>query len=262
MRLVILIGTLILPPTASAAEPLHAPWQALLDAHVETLSQGYATRVDYDGMLRDRARLERYLERLASVSRESFDAWTPARQLAFLLNAYNAWTIDLVLSAYPELDSIRDLGNWFRSPWERRFVSLFGKEWTLDELEHDLIRGSGRYREPRIHFAVNCASIGCPALSKRAFTGDDLDAQLDAATRRFLSDRSRNRLEDGRLRVSRIFDWYRGDFESGWRGADSLAAFLARYADALELTPEQAQRLAAGEIQITFLRYDWGLNDA
>lgn len=166
-----------------------------------------------------------------------------------------------MLSGYPGLDSIRDLGNWFRSPWARRCVSMFGQEWTLDELEHDLIRGSGRYREPRVHFALNCASIGCPALSERAYIGDDLDAQLDAATRRFLADRSRNRLENGTLRVSRIFDWYRGDFASGWRGADSLAAFLARYADALGLTPEQAQRLEAGEIPIRFLRYDWGLND-
>ena len=245
-----------------AAEPFHDDWQVLLDAHVEPVSQGQATRFDYAGMQQDRAVLDRYLERLAGVTRASFDAWPASRQLAFLINAYNAWTVELVLTAYPELDSIRDLGNWFRSPWERRFVSLFGEQWTLDELEHDLIRGSDRYREPRIHFAVNCASIGCPALSERAYTGDDLEAQLEAATRRFLSDRSRNRFEDGRLRVSRIFDWYREDFASGWRGADSLGAFLARYADALGLTAEQAQRLEAGETPITFLPYDWGLNDA
>jgi hypothetical protein len=137
---------------------------------------------------------------------------------------------------------------------------LLGKERTLDEIEHELIRGSGRYRDPRLHFAVNCASIGCPALRGEAYDGARLEAQLDEQARRFLSDRSRNRLEGGTLHVSPIFKWYRGDFEQGWRGANTLGAFLALYADAIGLIPAQAQALREGTLPIEFLDYDWRLN--
>ncbi len=238
----------------------HAPWSELLRAHVVVLRDGQATQVDYAGMAADRTELNRYLKALSSVTRAQFDRWPALDQLAFLINAYNAWTIDLILQAYPEVDSIKDLGWILQSPWKKRFVPLLGETRSLDEIEHELIRSSGRYAEPRIHFAVNCASIGCPALRPEAFVGARLDAQLETATRLFLSDRTRNRLRGDKLEVSSIFRWYREDFERGWRNADDLAAFLALYAEPLGLDPDALRRLADGRIKIRFLDYDWRLN--
>lgn len=260
--LIRLFLVLLLGASAVAAQAASTPddWNQLLKQHVVTLQGGHATAVDYQGMARDKTRLTAYLARLAQVQRGEFDRWPTAAQLAFLVNAYNAGTVDLVLSGYPGISSIKDLGSLFSSPWKKRFLPLLGKEHSLDEIEHELIRGSGRYRDPRIHFAVNCASIGCPALRSEAYDSVQLDTQLEDQARRFLSDRSRNRLEDGTLRVSSIFKWYRGDFEQGWRGARSLGAFLALYAEAMGLTPAQAQALREGTLPIEFLDYDWQLN--
>ena len=239
----------------------HGDWDRLLAAHVSDIGDGFATAVDYTGFSKDRDALEAYLDALAAVEQSEFDRWDRDEQLAFLINVYNAWTVELILTAYPDLDSIRDLGSFFSSPWKKSFVRLFGEEVSLDHVEHTLIRGSGRYEEPRIHFAVNCASIGCPALAAEAYRGDTLEQQLEAATRRFLADSTRNRTNNNALEVSSIFKWYRGDFEKGWRGIDSLGAFLARYADAVGLTDEQADQAAKSKMRIRFLSYDWALND-
>jgi hypothetical protein len=135
-----------------------------------------------------------------------------------------------------------------------------GEKRSLDDIEHGLIRGSGRYNDPRIHFAVNCASIGCPALRNQAYRGDILEAQLEEATVLFLSDKSRNRLSEGSLQISSIFKWYREDFERGWRGAATLPQFLALYKDSLGLGDAETDELASGNITIAFLDYDWKLN--
>lgn len=260
IRLFLMFCLSVSANVTQAAGIAHDDWDRLLKQHVVTLPGGHATAVDYQGMARDKALLTAYLARLAQVQRGEFDRWPTVAQLAFLSNAYNAGTVDLVLSGYPGITSIKDLGSLFSSPWKKRFLPLLGKERTLDEIEHELIRGSGRYRDPRVHFAVNCASIGCPALRSEAYDSVRLDAQLEEQARRFLSDRSRNRLEGGVLRVSPLFKWYRGDFEQGWRGAESLGAFLALYADAMGLTPAQAQALREGTLPIEFLDYDWRLN--
>jgi hypothetical protein len=201
-----------------------------------------------------------YLDQLAKISREQFDSWPKDDQLAFLINAYNAWTVELILTKYPDLESIKDLGTLFQSPWKKKFIPLLGEKRSLNDIEHGLIRGSGRYNDPRIHFAVNCASIGCPALRNQAYQGDILEKQLEEATTLFLSDKSRNRLNDGELLVSSIFKWYREDFERGWRGAADLPQFLALYKNSLGLGDAEAGKLAAGNIAIGFLAYDWKLN--
>ena len=236
---------------------LHAPWTALLQKHVRLSADQQRSAVDYAGFRQDREQLKAYLSNLAELSQETFDQWGEARQLAFLINAYNAWTVELVLRQSPGLESIRDIGGWFRSPWSLEFIPLLGASRSLDDIEHRLIRGSGRYREPRIHFAVNCASVGCPALADTAYTADALERQLDLASRRFLQDRSRNRLRDGRLQISPIFKWYREDFE---QAAGSLSAFLLRYAEDLGLDAGQRTALANGGIKIEFTEYDWALN--
>ncbi|MBP9148659.1 MAG: DUF547 domain-containing protein [Rhodoferax sp.] len=249
--------------TPAKAQNQTAPasdWDALLKKHVRPLRGGQATEVDYAGFATDRTRLQTWLAGQTKVARVEFDRWGNAEQLAFLINAYNAWTIELVLTGYPRIASIKDLGSFIQSPWKKSFIPLLGETRSLDDIEHGLIRGSGRYNEPRIHFAVNCASIGCPALRAQAYNAAQLEAQLEDATRQFLSDRSRNRFESGELRVSSIFKWYRKDFEQGWRNARSLGQFLALHSTSLGLSAEVASRAAAGQLDIEFLDYDWKLN--
>lgn len=240
----------------------HQLWDDLLKRHVVVIDGGQITQSDYAGFQSQRQDLKRYLDSLSAVTQTEFAAWSNDEQLAFLINAYNAWTVELILTKYPDLNSIKDLGGFFSSPWEKAFIPLFGEQVSLDHIEHDLIRGSGRYDEPRIHFAVNCASIGCPALRNEAYTAASLDNQLEQQTRLFLQDRSRNRLEGNRLQVSEIFKWYREDFQQGWRNAETLADFLVLYADALGLDKQQQAKLNQGEIAIHFLDYDWQLNDS
>lgn len=238
----------------------HGQWDALLKQHVLPLNGGQATQVDYQGFADDKAQLDRYLADLSQVDNADFDNWSKDEQLAFLINAYNAWTVDLILTKWPDLDSIKDLGSFFRSPWSKSFIPLLGETRSLDDIEHNLIRGSDRYQDPRIHFAVNCASIGCPALRNQAYTGEQLEAQLEQQTQLFLEDRSRNRIEGGKLALSSIFKWYREDFEKGWKEYDSLESFLVNYAVSLSLTPEDITQLKEKKMSIRFLDYDWALN--
>lgn len=245
----------------AAAQFDHREWDNLLSDNVLSLDGGKKTEVDYKGMAEDEEKLDAYLSALAGVSRVQFDTWDKEDQLAFLINAYNSWTVKLILTGYPGLESIKDLGSLFQSPWKKKFIPLLDEQRSLDDIEHNLIRKSGRYNEPRIHFAVNCASIGCPALKNRAYNGANLDAQLEEATRLFLLDRTRNRLEEDRLQVSSIFKWYREDFGKGWKGTNSLKDFLALYHDSLGLNQQQTEAVIAGTITIGFLDYDWRLND-
>ncbi len=246
----------------SAADSFdHSDWNQLLQTHVLVLQNGSATQLDYSGMKQQRPQLSAYLKRLSAVQQQQFDAWPKDEQLAFLINAYNAWTVELILDTYPDLASIKELGSLFQSPWKKVFVLLLGEQRSLDDIEHGLIRGSKRYQDPRIHFAVNCASVGCPALRAQAYSGSTLEQQLEQQTHLFLQDASRNRSTEQQLEVSSIFKWYKDDFAAGWRGAQSLEQFLALYADALGLSETQRQRLHSGNIDIDFLDYDWNLND-
>jgi len=256
-----LILTFLLTSAVYADGVEHAIWDDLLSKHVRVIDGGKRTQVDYSGFKTDRNRLGSYLEMLSNIEHDSFQQWPSADKLAFLINTYNAWTVELILTAYPDLESIKELGGFFQSPWEKAFIPLFNKKVTLDHIEHDLIRGSQKFNEPRIHFAVNCASIGCPALRNEAYTAESLDRQLEQQTSLFLSDKSRNYLDGSTLYVSPIFKWYRKDFKTGWRSANSLREFLALYADSLGLNEQQTTLLKTGKIEIRFLDYDWSLND-
>ena len=249
---------------AQAFDHSHSAWDALLKRHVVLIGGGNASQVDYAGMQTDHAALKGYLDDLSAVTLDQYRRWSRPERLAFLINAYNAFTVDLILTKYPDIQSIKELGSLFRSPWKKRFFTLLGKKRHLDELEHDLIRTPGAFDEPRIHFAVNCASIGCPMLRNEAYTAGQLEHQLEDAMARFLSDSSRNRFdaETGTLWTSKIFDWYGEDFEQGHHGFTSLPATLSRYADRLgKRSVEDERRLREGEFGIEFLDYDWRLND-
>lgn len=259
-KIFLLFALLIMGTNLHAAGFDHSPWNQLLKSNVVVLPGGHATQVNYQGMLRDRAALKAYLDTLSSVTMETFAAWSKQDQLAFLINTYNAWTVELILTGYPDIASIKELGSFLQSPWSKSFIPLLGKTRSLDEVEHGMIRAPGVYMEPRVHFAVNCASIGCPALQPEAFTGDNLAAQLEAATAGFLSDHSRNRLLGNTLQVSSIFKWYREDFEKSWGGFNSLQEFFTAYRENLQLREEDVKALKSDEIDIEILEYDWRLN--
>lgn len=252
---------------ASAEAGLHSTFDSLLSKYVTPISNGASTQVNYDGFKKERNTLNEYLARLSKVEQSTFDSWDKDKQLAFLINAYNAYTIELILTEYPDIESIRDLGSFFSSPWKKEIAPLLGETRTLDEIEHELIRGTNQttktYNEPRIHFAVNCASVGCPALREEAYTGGKLDVQLEAQTKRFLADGSRNKMSDNTLHLSKIFDWYSEDFErkeGEWRGTSKLTEFILLYKDAMQLTEAQVSALKNDTADIEYLNYDWALN--
>ena len=249
---------------AQTTGPDHTAWTALLQRHVVLLRGGQASQVRYAGFAADRSALKAYLASLSAVSRPAFDSWPQPAQMAFLINAYNAFTVELILTKYPGLGSIKDLGSLFSSPWKPKWIPLLGTSMSLDDIEHGLLRERGRYDDPRIHFAVNCASVGCPMLREEAFTGDRLEAQLEQQTQRFLADRTRNRWnpERRRLEVSKIFDWYGDDFRQRHRGIRSLPAFFALHAGRLADGADEQARVRSAEVDIGFLDYDWALNDA
>ena len=262
-RLVLTLVLTTISGIVQAFDHDHTVWDGLLKRHVVLISEGNASQVDYAGLSAQRNELKRYLDTLSGVSEDRYQGWSKAQRLAFLINAYNAFTVELILTAYPDIKSIKDLGNLFQSSWKKSFFVLLGEKRHLDNLEHELIREPGVFDEPRIHFAVNCASIGCPMLRDEAYTAERLELQLADAMDRFLSDSSRNRFDskENSLQVSRIFDWYGQDFEQGHRGFTSLQATFARFAERLTRDPQSVQRIRAGDYRIVFFDYDWGLND-
>lgn len=249
----------------------HKSWDALLKKHVVVGPGGHASAVSYDGFQADEAALKAYTQGLSAVAEAEFARWTRLQQMAFLINAYNAFTVVKVLQRYPGLKSIRDFGSFIGNPWKDKFFKLFGNDAFLDDIEHGMLRKPGRYDEPRVHFAVNCASVGCPMLREEAYVADRLDAQLEEQARRFLGDRSRNRFDAARgaLEVSKIFDWFKVDWESGYKGigrdgaaVTSREMYFARYAALLADKLEERKLIAEGKAAIRFLEYDWNLNRA
>ena len=251
-------------PAHAAFDAQHTAFNALLAKHVVRVNGGNASQVRYKGFAQDRAALKVYLDSVSMVPRAEFDGWSKPQRMAFLINAYNAYTVELVLTQYPALKSIKDIGSLIQSPWKKMFFPLFGKATSLDDIEQSMLRLRGAYDDPRIHFALNCASIGCPMLREEAYVAERLDAQLNAQAERFMSDRSRNRYNaaSGELEVSKIFDWYGDDFKLGHQGIASVAAFMARYAVKLTDVPAEQDKLRTQAARVGFLDYDWRLNDA
>lgn len=246
---------------AYAQDALHQPWHNLLTQHVYATNNGHSTALDYAAMQQHQPLLSEYLNKLSKVDTHTFDSWPKSYQLAFLINAYNAWTVNFILTEYPDLASIKDLGHFFSSPWDKAFIPLLGETISLNNIEHDLIRGSDRYNDPRIHFAVNCASIGCPALRAEAYTGSQLENQLNEQTERFLSDIKQNNAQGNTLYLSSIFKWYEEDFTTGFHDTYSIQQFLGLYSDILVLTKKQKSALSKDAMKVKFLDYNWKLND-
>lgn len=244
---------------AASFDPAFTTWNALTNKHVHWLPDNVQSRVDYAGLKRDSAMLSQVLNEFSAVSENEFNSWNKNQQVAFLINACNAFTVELILTKYPDARSIKELGSLFESPWEKEFFTLLGAQRNLDWIEHNMLRA--RYQEPRIHTAIVCASIGCPALNSEAYTASKLDQQLDDGIQRFLSDPTRNRYREGKLEVSLIFKWFKADFEKGNAGFASIEDVFARYADKITSDPQAQTRIREKKAPISFLDYDWTLND-
>ena len=222
----------------------HEEWDHLL---AEGTADGL---VDYDFMAEHRDELDAYLERVASANLAALD---PDHLMALLMNAYNALTVRSILDHRP-VGSIRDIDG----VWTETTHTVGGQELTLDGIEHNLLRPF--WKDPRVHFAVNCASMSCAPLPPWAFTGDELEDQLERRTEAFLSSPENVRIEGDALRVSRYFDWYGDDFTAeGWEPrAESIPLFIAGYT-----RPEVRSFIEerGGDVPLEFLDYDWSLND-
>ena len=251
-RLKLLLLACCFPVSAAAFDHAHVAWSALLRRHVVVVDGGRASELRYAGMARERRLLKAYLEGLSAVPEGEFERWAREEQMAFLINAYNAFTVEKILTRYPDIGSIWDFGRIFGHPFKDRFFMLLGRKRSLDYIEHEILRK--RYAEPRIHYALNCAAVSCPMLREEAYEGARLHQQLEEQAVRFLSDRSRNRYRDGRLEVSKIFDWFKEDF-------GPREAYFARFAAVLAERADEQQLIADGKAPFTFLDYDWSLND-
>ena len=261
---------LAVPVGAQGFDHAHAAWDALVKKHVVLVQGGKASQMRYPEMAKDRAALKAYLDTLSKVGEAEFKGWSRAQQMVFLVNAYNAFMVEKILTRYPNIKSVRDFGKVFGNPFKDEFFSLFGRKFSLDMIEHETLRKPGAYDEPRVHYAVNCASVGCPMLREEAYVAERLDAQLEEQTVRFLSDRSRNRYsaDNARLEVSEIFKWFKEDWSSGYKGLEGKGApitsreqFFARYAKLLSDNPEHQKIVSEGKAPIAHLDYDWSLND-
>ena len=246
--------------TAGTFDHNYVPWDGLLKKYVHWLPDNKQSRVDYKGFAADRNALHKVLATWSAVTPAEFAAFSRSQQMVFLINAYNGFTIELILTQYPNLKSIKDLGSLFQSPWKKKFFRLLGDERYLDWIEHEQLRP--RYNDWRVHTAVNCASIGCPALRPEAFTPAQLDAQLDDGMLRFMSDHTRNRYAQGQAELSTIFKWYSEDFEKGDRGVASLNDLILLYAAALGIPAADRETTRMGGARVAYLDYDWSLNDA
>jgi len=247
MRLIgVVCLTLLLltsPWNLAAGEGIHRPYGELLQAHV------IDGKVDYQGFKKDEEKLDLYLQSLAQTDLSTLSV---DEKLAFYINAYNGYTIKLILDNYKNgapPSSIKKIGSLFTSPWSITFANIAGEEFSLDTIEHDIIRK--QWNEPRIHFAVNCASRSCPPLLSEPYTGALIDTQLEAATRDFLADPEMNYLEGQTLYISSIFKWYSEDFQD-----NPVQFFLDHTAGDLH---EQIRK-AGDVISVKYLRYDWSLN--
>ena len=269
-KLFILLAILIfsIPTSAQTFDHSHAALTTLLKKHVVVVDGGKSSKVKYAELKKEQPQLKAYLDSLSSVKEIEFNSWSKPQQMAFLINAYNGYTLELILQNYP-LKSIKDIGGVFDNRWKRKFFKLFGQDSFLDKVEHETLRKPGVYNEVRVHYAVNCASIGCPALREEAFVAERLDKQLEEQAVRFLSDRSRNRYANGKLEVSMIFNWFKEDWAGGFKGFDgktpaitSREDYFARYAKQLADNPADQQNIADKKAAISYLDYDWSLNGA
>ncbi len=236
---------------ASSTRVEHGAWARILESYVVP-GPDRVNRFAYGRMTpAHRQNLDSYIQRLAATS---VSGLTRAEQLAYWINLYNALTVQVVLDHYP-VESIQDIaispGIFTVGPWDRTLVEIEGEAVSLNDIEHRILRPI--WRDPRIHYAVNCASIGCPDLRAAPFTAANAEARLEAAAYAYVNHPRGARVEDGRLTVSSIYGWFQEDFGNTEKG---VIAHLARYAEA------DLVKALETVAEIDAYAYDWHLNDA
>jgi hypothetical protein len=257
----LMVMAVIIPGGAAAAQPFdhtYAGYESVLKSYV---ADG---RVSYGDLKKFPEKLTSFLNSAAQVPEEHLRSWPAAEQLAFLINLYNASTLQLIIDHYP-VKSIKDIGGFFKGPWSLKIVRLFGDTITLDNLEHGIIRK--RYNEPRIHMALVCAARSCPPLRSEAYVAGKLDNQLNDQSRRFLSSPAGLVIDPPAKMVyfSSIFKWYGKDFvgrfspKDGFKGLDETERAVANFVGAYT-APAQQAFLSAGGYSIRYIDYDWSLN--
>jgi len=211
----------------------HKIWDVLLKKNVD--EKGF---VDYNGFLNDREQLSDYLKYLSENIPN--DSWTIQEQLAYYINLYNALTVNLILENYP-VESIKDI----HKPWDHKVIKLGENEYTLGDIEHAILR---KMNEPRIHFAINCASYSCPNLLNEAYTASKLENQLETATTSFING-NKNEISIRNTKLSKIFKWYKKDFKVS--GESNVIQFINQYSNVKIET----------DATIDYLDYNWNLNE-
>ena len=226
--------------TFAQKAPSHQQWDKLLKKHVNI--SGMAS---YKGFQKDKAELDGYLKTLSDNGPQT--SWSANEQKAYWINAYNAFTVALILKHYP-VKSIKDIGGKIykvNTPWDIKFITIGGKKYDLNNIEHGILRK--KFDDPRIHFALVCASISCPRLRNEAYTAAQLNTQLEDDGRNFLNDKSKNKISAQKAELSKYFSWYKGDFTKN----GSLADFINKYSVTKINT----------NTKIGSLDYNWNLNE-
>lgn len=260
MKLLFSLVLILVSTQALAFDHSFKKWDQLLKSNVKVIRDGHASQFNYAGV--NKRELKEVLKTISAVTVPEFEKWSKNQQLAFLINAYNAFTIELILKKYPKIKSIRDFDGFIRQVWSKKFFTLLGKKQNLGDLLAKDLSG-GRFEDVRIHYAVNCASIGCPALREEAYVASRLDEQLAEGEKRFLTDRTRNQYapKTNELKVSKIFFWHDTDFEKGWQSYTSLKDYFSKKAEFLSNDPKVVSRIKSKTIDIDDVPYDWKLND-
>ena len=232
----------------------HSSWDKLLKKYV-TAKSDY-NRFQYKKLKankNDLKSLNQYLKSLSSVSMKEYQTFSKQQKLAFLINAYNAYTIDVIFTRYP-VKSIRDIGFLSMGPWRRENIKLLSKEMSLHQIEKDYL--IDKFNAPRIHFAINCASVGCPSIQPFAFNHKELEKQFEVSAKDFVLNKSKNYYDskEDKLKISKIFEWYAYDFDEKYGSVKKyLAPILAKNNKKLE------KRILNAKIE--YLDYDWALNE-
>ena len=220
--------------------PSHQQWDKLLKKHVNTSGM-----VNYKGFQNDKSDFDAYLKTLSDNAPQK--SWDENDQKAFWINAYNAFTVALILKHYP-VKSIKEIGGKIykiNTAWDIKFINIGGEKYDLNNIEHKMLRR--KFNDPRIHFAIVCASISCAKLRREAYTGSQLEAQLEDQGKDFLNDKSKNRISADKAEISKYFTWYGGDFTKN----GSLVDFINKY----------SQTKISANTKINYLDYNWSLNE-
>lgn len=209
----------------------HESWDALLQKHVSA-----SGKVNYKGFKAEKPKLQAYLDLLAANPIQK--DWPRNKKMAYWINAYNAFTIKLIVDNYP-ITSITKINNG--KPWDKKWIKLGGKTYSLNQIENDILRP--QFKDARIHFAVNCAAKSCPPILNHAWTADNLNKYLAKQAKRFINDSNYNTISAKKVKISKIFEWYAGDFED-------IISYLNKYADV---------KINANA-KVTYMEYNWDLN--